>query len=186
MRQLLPADCGRKIAEAWRSVEQEAAPRMDRGPLSWRQSIWRQSRDASSGPLTTTNVAASSLSFGSRHFCPPTNQQGLLEPDVGKLARPDLRVAGHSNVPGLPADRRSSWCVRTCVPTPTETPIERGSLSRRDGQGDNRGNGSGSRASPGRRPGAALPRVRGPLDQADRRSSRSVFGDGQGVLLRPV
>ena len=83
------------------------------------------------------------------------------------------------------AGRRSSRCVRTCVPTSTETPIERGSVTRRDGQGVDRGNGSGSRASPGGRPGASLPRVRGPLDQADRRSSRSLSGDGQGVLLRP-
>ena len=37
-----------------------------------------------------------------RRFCPPTSQQGLLEPDAGKLARPVLKGAGHSNVPGLP------------------------------------------------------------------------------------
>ena len=54
-----------------------------------------------------------------------------------------------------------------------------------DGQGVNRGNESGSRASPGGRPGAALPRVRGPLDPADRRPTRSLAGNGQGVLLRP-
>ena len=70
--------------------------------------------------------------------------------------------------------------------TSTETPIERGSVTRCDGRGVNRGNGSGSRASTGGRPGAALPRVRGPLDQADRRPSRSLAGDRQGVLLRPV
>ena len=74
---------------------------------------------------------------------------------------------------------------RTCVPTSTETPIERGSVTRCDGQGVDRGNGSGSRASTGGRPGAALPRVRGPLDPADRRPARSLAGDGQGVLLRP-
>ena len=71
------------------------------------------------------------------------------------------------------------------APTSTETPIERGSVTRRDGQGVNRGNGSGSRASPGGCPGAPLPRVRGPLDQADRRPARPLAGDGQGVLLRP-
>ena len=75
--------------------------------------------------------------------------------------------------------------MRTCVPTSTETPTERGSLTRRDGQGVNRGNGSCSGASPGGRPGSALPRVRGPLDQADRRSARTLAGDDQGVLLRP-
>jgi hypothetical protein len=58
-------------------------------------------------------------------------------------------------------------------------------VTRCDGQGLNRGHGSGSRASPGGRPGAALPRVRGPLYQADRRPSRSIVLDCQGVLLRP-
>ena len=69
---------------------------------------------------------------------------------------------------------------------PTETPIERSSVTRGDGQGAYRGNGSGSRASPGGRSGASLPRGRGPRDRADRRTSRSLAGDGQGVLLRPV
>jgi Helicase conserved C-terminal domain len=45
--------------------------------------------------------------------------------------------------------------------------------------------GSGSRASPGDRPGAPLPRVRGPLDQADGRPSGPFAGDRQGLLLRP-
>ncbi len=67
----------------------------------------------------------------------------------------------------------------------TKTPIERGSVTRCDGHGVNRGNGSGSRASPGGRPGASLPRVRGPLDQGDRGPARPLAGDGQGVLLRP-
>ena len=58
-------------------------------------------------------------------------------------------------------------------------------MTRCDGQRVKRRNRPGSRASPGGRPGAALPRVRGPLDQADRRPSRSLAGDGQGVLLRP-
>ena len=58
-------------------------------------------------------------------------------------------------------------------------------MTRCDGPGVNRGNASGSRAPPGSRPGASLPRVRGPLDQSDRRSPRSLAGDGQGVLLRP-
>jgi hypothetical protein len=66
--------------------------------------------------------------------------------------------AGAGRVP-LCADRRSSRCVRACVPTSTETPTERGSLTRRDGQGVNRGNGSCSGASPGGRPGSALPRI---------------------------
>ena len=44
----------------------------------------------------------------------PTSQQGLLEPDAGKLARPVLRGAGRSNAPGLPGDlecimSRSAW-----------------------------------------------------------------------------
>ena len=58
-------------------------------------------------------------------------------------------------------------------------------MTRCDGQGVNRGNGSGSRASPGGRSGASLPRVRGPVDQADRGSSRPLARDDQGVLLRP-
>jgi hypothetical protein len=91
-------------------------------------------------------------------------------------------------LPAVPlcAGRRSGRCVGTCVPTSTETPIERVSVTRCDGQGVNRGNGSGSRASPGGRPSASLPRVRGPLDQADRRPPRSLAGDGQGVPLRPI
>jgi hypothetical protein len=51
----------------------------------------------------------------------------------------------------------ASRCIGTYVPTSTETPIERGSVTRRDGQGVNRGNGSGSRASPSGGRGAALP-----------------------------
>jgi hypothetical protein len=76
-------------------------------------------------------------------------------------------------------------CQHVCVPTGTEAPIERGSVIRCDRQGVNRGNGSRYRASPGCRAGAALPRVRGSLDQADPRSARSFTGDDQGVLLRP-
>ena len=59
------------------------------------------------------------------------------------------------------------------------------SLNRCDGNGVSFGSRPGCRPSPGGRPGAALPRVRGPLDQADRRPARSLAGDGQGVLLRP-
>jgi hypothetical protein len=86
--------------------------------------------------------------------------------------------------PGKRAGRRSSRCV-VCAPTSTETPIERGSVTRCDGRRVNRGHGSGSRASSGGCPGASLPRVRGSLDQADRRPARPLSGDGQGVLLRP-
>ena len=71
------------------------------------------------------------------------------------------------------------------MPTSTETPTERGSVNRCDGQDVNRGNWSGCRAAPGGRPGAPLPRVRGPLDKADRRPYRPLARDGQGVLLRP-
>ncbi len=78
----------------------------------------------------------------------------------------------------------ASRCVDTCVPTASETPIERGSVIRCGRQGVNRENGSGSRASPGRRAGATLPRVRGALHQADRGSSWSLAGDDQGVFLR--
>ena len=84
------------------------------------------------------------------------------------------------------AGREAAPCGSTCVPTPTETPTKRGSVTRCDGQGISRGNGSGSRASPGGRPGAALPRVRGALDQADRRPPRTLPSDHQGLLLRPV
>ena len=66
--------------------------------------------------------------------------------------------------------------VATCVPTSSERPILLGSVTRCDRQGVNRGNGSGSRASPGGRPGAALPGVRGPLDQADSRPARAFAG----------
>jgi len=66
-----------------------------------------------------------------------------------------------------------------------KTPIERGSVTSVTGKASNRGERSGSRAAPGGRPGAALPRVRGPLHRADRGPSRAVAGDGQGVLLRP-
>ena len=78
------------------------------------------------------------------------------------------------------AVRRSSRCVGTCAATSTERPIERGSVTRCDGHGVNRGNGSGSRASPDGRLGAALPRVRGPLDRADRRSPGTLAGHDQG------
>ena len=61
---------------------------------------------------------------------------------------------------------------------------ERSSVTRCDGQGVNRGNGSGSRASTGGRPGAPLPRVRGPVDRADRRASRPLASDGEGLHLR--
>ena len=53
-----------------------------------------------------------------------------------------------------------------------------------DGQRAQRENRSGCGAPPSGRPRAALPRVRGPVDPADRRPTRSLSGDGQGVLLR--
>ena len=62
------------------------------------------------------------------------------------------------------AGRRSSRCVHTLVPTWTETPIRRSSVTRCDRRGVSRWSGPGSRASSGGRPGAALPRIRGPLD----------------------
>ena len=123
----------------------------------------------------------------SSRFCSrwaPAARQPVTSPAPG--FRSTRSVGGEtSGVPDCARVGGPAWCVRTCVPTSTETPIERGSVTRRDGQGVDRGNGSGSRASPGGRPGASLPRVRGPLGQADRRSSRSLSGDGQGVLLRP-
>ena len=114
---------------------------------------------------------------------------GSVQPHHGSGGLADLcptatarnRTAPEAATAQVRASRRSS----RCVPTSSETPIERGSVPPCDGQGVNRGNGSGSPASPGGRPGAALPGLRGPLDQADRRPSRSLAGDGQGVLLRP-
>ena len=58
-------------------------------------------------------------------------------------------------------------------------------MTRCDGHSVNRGNGSGSRASPGGGPRATLPRVRGSLDQGDRRPPGSLAGHDQGLLLRP-
>ena len=52
-----------------------------------------------------------------------------------------------------------------------------------DGRRAQRENRSGCGASSSGRPRAALPRVRGPVDPADRRPPRSLAGDGQGVLL---
>ena len=49
---------------------------------------------------------------------------------------------------------------------------------------DGLGSGPGAPSRRGARP--ALPRGRGSLDRGDRRSSRSLAGDRQGVLLRPV
>ena len=51
---------------------------------------------------------------------------------------------------GSRAGRKSSRSVGICVPTSTETPIERGSVTRCDGQGVNRGNGSGCSSVAGR------------------------------------
>ena len=95
----------------------------------------------------------------------------------------DLRSA--AVFPASRAGRRFSRCAGTCVPTSTETLIERGSVIRCDRQGVYRENGSGCRASPGGRPGAPLPGVRGALHQADRGSSWSLAGHDQGVFLRP-
>ncbi len=82
-------------------------------------------------------------------------------------------------------------CAGTCVPTSTEMPIGRGSVTRSDGQGVNRGNGSGSRACRAvtlarhYRPFRDIPVVRGPLDRTHDRPSRPLGRDDQGVLLRP-
>ena len=62
---------------------------------------------------------------------------------------------------------------------------ERGSVTRCDGQRFNRGELVGFSSVAGRSPWRPLPRVRGPLNRADRRASRPRAGDGQGVLLRP-
>ena len=69
--------------------------------------------------------------------------------------------------------------------TSAETPIERGSVTGVTGDASSAGTDRVRRASPGGLPGAPFPRVRGPLDRADRRSSRSLTGDDQGVFLRP-
>ena len=53
-------------------------------------------------------------------------------------------------------------------------------------QGANRRLGPGSRAAPGGRSGAPLPRVGGPLDPRDRGPARAFAGHHQGVLLRPI
>ena len=112
---------------------------------------------------------------------PPT--RGVITP--GPCLRLSTSITADASGVSDCAGRTSSrGTIRTR--TSTKTPIERGSVTRCDGRGVNRGIGSGSRASPGGRSGAALPRGRGPLDQADRRPSRSLSGDGQGVLLRPV
>ncbi len=97
----------------------------------------------------------------------------------------DRHLGARAESLGMRAGRRSSRCVGSCLPTSAETPIERASVARCDEQGVNRRNGSSSRVSPGGRLGAPLPRVRGPLDQADRRPSRPLTGDDQGLLLRP-
>ena len=86
----------------------------------------------------------------------------------------------------LSAGVRSSRCVRTWVPTSTKTPIAPGSVTRCDGRGVNRGSGPGSGSAASGRPVAPLPRIRGPLDQADRGSPRPLARDGQSVLLRPT
>jgi hypothetical protein len=46
------------------------------------------------------------------HFCPPAIPWGLLEPDAVKAARPVLRGARHSNVPGLPGE----WLEPSLMP----------------------------------------------------------------------
>ena len=86
----------------------------------------------------------------------------------------NARVGGPTGAPPLGA------------PTLTKTPIERGSVARRDGRRVNRGNGSCFSSVVGRSPGATLPRGRGPVDRRDRRSLGSLLADGEGVLLRPI
>ena len=87
--------------------------------------------------------------------------------------------------------RRSCYArigVRCSQPrelTSPKTPIDEGSVNGCDGRSVSFGARSGSRASPSGRPSAPLPRVRGPLDRADRRPSRSLPRNDQGVLLRP-
>src|SRR5580700_90016 len=51
---------------------------------------------------TLTAIGNTPENATAQHFCPPASPRGLLEPDAWKRARPVLRGAGHSNVPGLP------------------------------------------------------------------------------------
>jgi hypothetical protein len=145
------------------------SPMINASPAPTRR---RHSSAASASPSkaeTSVGAATTDQIDQLRGFCCSRRRGVWL-----RRARRPLRAGG---VPAVP--------YRACVPTSTETPIERGSVSRCDGRGVNGRAGSGSRASPGGRPGASLPRVRGSLDQADRRPSRSLSGDRQGVLLRP-
>ena len=127
-----------------------------------RQPRWRESR-------------APRLMLGA--IC--NSEARLLDP----LSFGDVCLTASSRMPPLRQEIQSARPAPS-VPTSTETPMERGSVTRCYGQGVIRGNVSGSRASPGGRSGASLPRVRGPVDPADRRPPRSLAGDDQGVLPR--
>ena len=59
-------------------------------------------------------IHAAAPTATARHFCPPTSQQGLLEPDAGKLARPvcarhDQQLGGASPLWRLMAPTTSRW-----------------------------------------------------------------------------
>ena len=85
---------------------------------------------------------------------------GRIEPDLPSC---HVRALANCWVRDLSRAGTRSRPVRQhpCVPTSTETPIERGSVIRCDRQGVNRENGSGCRASPGGRAGPPLPEFEG-------------------------
>jgi RNA-directed DNA polymerase len=84
------------------------------GNSGWRPPARRSPRSSSgrpapqviANPVSHTPTAATAVA---RRFCPPTSQQGSLEPDARKRARPVLRGAGRSNAPGLP-DPSTTLC----------------------------------------------------------------------------
>ena len=62
-------------------------------------------------PVSRTTAATNGttpLTAADRHFCPPTNHQGLLEPDASRGARPVLRGAERSNALGLPGEQQAA------------------------------------------------------------------------------
>jgi hypothetical protein len=74
-------------------------------PREWEQWLLAARRAIIPNPVShtpTATLGAMPTVASDRHFCPPASLRGLLEPDALKGARPVLRGARHSNVPGLP------------------------------------------------------------------------------------
>jgi hypothetical protein len=120
---LLPVD---EQPQTRASGSSGCSPPAERSSRSRRGSPAQRTRPNPVSHTPTATLGAMPTVASDRHFCPPASLRGLLEPDALKGARPVLRGARHSNVPGLPGESREpSLMPRKAEPRRSDGTLER-------------------------------------------------------------